>query len=215
MILTEKQIILRMEKLMRFEFTMEKTTATELIAWTNNVLNLLKTILPSNSSQIQKLEVLLHNYLLSEKISNGFVKGNLYSKFIGFLMAIFSDYNEGFLKDLRIEIRAEVEIDFLSQAGSLFEEKLKDPAAMLIGAVLEDVLRQLCKKYGVQEGPNIESMNAPLKKAGAYGLPEQQQITAWAAIRNKADHAHFNEYDLAQVKLMHQGVTDFIAKYLS
>ena len=57
-------------------------------------------------------------------------------------------------------------------------------------------------------------MNYPLKKEGVYGLPVQQQVTAWASFRNKADHGHFDDYDMHQVKLMHQGVTDFIVKYL-
>lgn len=85
------------------------------------------------------------------------------------------------------------EADFLQQADRL-GERLKDPAAMLIGAVLEDALRQLCRKHGIPEGDSIEAMNEPLRKASTYGLPQKQQVTAWATIRNKADHARFNEY---------------------
>src|SRR5262249_56818471 len=101
---------------------------------------------------------------------------------------LVNDLEAGLIPDLHSRIRSEVEGDFLAQAARLLDERLKDPAAMLIGAVLEDALRQLCGKHGVAEGKTIELMNEPLRQKGVYGLPQKQQVTAWAAIRNKADH---------------------------
>ena len=37
------------------------------------------------------------------------------------------------------------------------------------GAVLEDGLRQPCRKYSVLEADNFEVMNVPPRKAGVYG----------------------------------------------
>ena len=68
---------------------------------------------------------------------------------------------------------------------------------------------------GVKEGQNIESMNIPLRLADVYNLTVQKQVTAWAGIRNDADHARLKDYELSQVKLMRQGITDFIAKHLA
>ena len=214
MAIEEKEIISKMESLLEFEFDMKKTREVDLIAWANNILNLFKIVLPSNSPQIRMLEDSLEKFPFAD-VHRGLAQSGFFTRFKGFLKAIYTDYKEGFLINLRSEIRAEVEADFLGQAGCLLAESQKDPAAMLIGAVLEDVLRQLCIKQGIPEGPSIESMNAPLKKAGAYGLPAQQQITAWAAIRNKADHGRFNEYGIEEVKLMHMGVGSFIEKYIS
>jgi len=210
---TEEEIISQMERLLDFKLGREKSH-DDLIAWANNVISVFKLLMPTNSSQIQILERSLNNYLLGG-IYNTTATSNLIATFNGFLKGTLSDFKIGFLKDLRAEIRVEVDTNFLSQANRLLNENLKDPAAMLIGAVLEDTLRQLCQKHGVSEGANIESMNAPLRTAGAYGLPVQQQVTAWAAIRNKADHGRFDEYDLGQVKLMHQGVLDFVARHLT
>jgi hypothetical protein len=56
-------------------------------------------------------------------------------------------------------------------------------------------------------------MNADLAKASAYNLTVQKQVTAWAGIRNDAAHANYSNYDAQQVKLMIQGVRDFVAKY--
>ena len=214
MLPTEKQIISRMKKLL--DFKSDKTTAfhTELISWCNSIINVLKIFLPSNSLQVRNLEEILKIYL-SDNIYDVTKTTNLYTKFHGILLSTYNDYKKGFIIDLRSEIRAEVDTAFLSQAKRLLDEKLKDSAAMLIGAVLEDTLRQLCHKHGVKEGQNIESMNIPLRLADVYNLTVQKQVTAWAGIRNDADHARLKDYELNQVKLMHQGITDFIAKHLA
>lgn len=212
---TEERIIGQIKNLLDFEFIMDKTKTDDFIAWANNVLNIFKLILAKNDTRTQSLETAFKNYLTSGKTEYGFVKNDLYSAFNGFLKALESDYREGFLTDLRVEIRGEVECEFLSQAKRLLDEGFKDSPAMIIGAVLEDTLRQLCKKHKVPEGPNIESMNVPLRKAGVYGLPVQQQVTAWGTIRNNSDHARFDQYDIREIKLMLMGVTDFISKYLT
>lgn len=81
--------------------------------------------------------------------------------------------------------------------------------------MLEDTPRHLCRKFGIGEGSSIEAMNVPLRNAGAYGVPQQQQVTAWAGIRNKADHGRFSEYKLDEVRLMHQGIATFVASHLT
>ena len=63
-----------------------------------------------------------------------------------------SDLEGGLLPDFALRVRSDVDGDFLGQAHRLLEDHLKDPAAMLIGAILEDTLRQLCRKHGAKEG---------------------------------------------------------------
>lgn len=133
----------------------------------------------------------------------------------GIARGLYEDLSGGYLVDVASQIRADVEADLLGQAHQLIQDGLKDAAAMLTGAVLEDALRQLCRKNSVAEGKSIETMNEPLRAKGVYALPQKQQITAWAAIRNKADHAKFGEYSAEEVRLMHQGVLAFIAQHLS
>jgi hypothetical protein len=132
----------------------------------------------------------------------------------GISKALVADLEAGLIPDLESRVRSEVEGDLLAQAARLLDDGLKDPAAMLIGAVLEDALRQLSRKRGLPDGNSIEAMNEPLRQSGLYGLPQKQQVTAWAAIRNKADHGRFSDYTLPEVRLMHQGVAGFVAAHL-
>ena len=214
MTISETDINSQLEKLIAFPFDPENTSMKDLIAWGNNTIDVLKLVLPLKSLQIQSIED-SYKFLITNKnlfFKNERIKFHQICR--GTLESILSDLKDGFLVDLRNEIRIEVEVDFLDQASQLLDSKLKDSAAMIVGAVLEDALRQLCVKCGIPEGKSIESMNAPLKQAGVYNLAYQKQVTAWADIRNNADHARFDEYVLPQVKLMHQGVVDFIVKYL-
>jgi len=119
---------------------------------------------------------------------------------------------QGDLSELDI---ADVSGDYLEMAQHLADKGHHIPAASVAGAVLEDFLRKLhIARIGPWKGESkLSRLNTNLYKAGVYGNPVQQQVTAWAALRNPADHGHFHQVDSAQVKLMIRGIRDFIAKY--
>ena len=103
----------------------------------------------------------------------------------------------------------------------LLDEKYKDPAAVMIGSVLEEHLRQLCSNNSVDteivKGTDrvpkkADLMNSDLVKAGIYGVLEQKNVTAWLDLRNRAAHGKYSEYTFEQVQLMYQGVLDFITR---
>ena len=188
---------------------------SDMIAWAGNILRIVEILKGKDAPATKTLQNIYDDFS-TYRGKHGQVRSDHFiDSFRGTLAAVKSDYEAGLLVDIRAEIRSEVHGDFFGQAQSLLEQGLKDPAAMLIGAVLEDALRQLCQKHNIPEGRSIERMNVPLRQARAYGLPQQQQITAWAAIRNNADHGRFEEYSVEEVRLMSQGVTDFIVKYLT
>jgi hypothetical protein len=141
----------------------------------------------------------------------------------GVLVALRRAYAADQLQMVRSMIHMDLLSDFLSMAEYLIvHEKLKDPAAVLAGSVLEDHLRKLCQKHSIDatvkdnNGNDVPKkltvMNADLAKAGAYNLNDQKQVEAWAGIRNSAAHGKFGEYQMGQVDLMVQGIRGFIGK---
>ena len=64
------------------------------------------------------------------------------------------------------------------------------PAAVIIGSVLEDGLRKLCARQEIELSPRpkLDTMNAALAKSGAYNKLTQKRVTALADIRNRAAH---------------------------
>ena len=53
-------------------------------------------------------------------------------------------------------------------------------------------------------------MNADLAKLNVYSGLYQKQIIAWLGIRNSAAHGKYDEYSVEEVKLMLQGIRQFI-----
>ncbi|MDH6060852.1 DUF4145 domain-containing protein [Chrysosporum bergii ANA360D] len=147
---------------------------------------------------------------------------------IGYLKAIKSDFEQGFLGDLAIEIESEIAADYMGQAEQLLAEGTSGkydhvPAAVLSGAVLEKALKTLCDK----QTPPIATINAKgspltlnpliddLKKAGVFNELTAKQLRAWADIRNQAAHGEFEQFTRSDVELMIKGIGSFLANYMA
>lgn len=140
---------------------------------------------------------------------------------IGIVDALRHDYESGALAPLRELIRAEVFEDFLEMAEHLLESGYKDSAAVMIGGVLEGELRKLAQRAGVStaspDGRPIkaEALNGSLAGKDVYNKLDQKSVTSWLDLRNKAAHAHYDEYTVDQVRVMLMGVRNFISRVSS
>lgn len=68
---------------------------------------------------------------------------------IGSLKALRRDYEDGYMSTIQALVRSDVFADFLEMAEYLVEQGYKDPAAVLIGGVLEEHLRALCSASSI------------------------------------------------------------------
>lgn len=133
------------------------------------------------------------------------------------LKAALSDYEHGYLFDVKQLIHAEVLDDLLDQAQVLLDAGYFGPAAVVAGTVLENALRRMCNgvpSITLPEKPKLDWMNAELAKAGTYNKLVQKQITAQADLRNKAAHGHWQEFTNADVDDMLRYVRRFAADHL-
>lgn len=138
---------------------------------------------------------------------------------IGSVIALKDDLENDYLKNFAEIIRSDVFADFLEMAEYLLFQNYKDPAAVVVGSVLEEHLRQLCSKNdipieiskdGKQVPKKADLLNSELAKIEVYNKLDQKSITSWLDLRNKAAHGKYDEYKKEQVELMLQGVMDFI-----
>jgi hypothetical protein len=142
---------------------------------------------------------------------------------IGIMETIRIDLSYGWLDNAKGLISAEIFTDFMAMASHLLENGYKDPAAVLIGGVLEAHLRQLCEKNGIsliskeqRNGKDVpkmaDEMNNDLQKKAVYTAPIHRQVLAWLAIRNKAAHGEYDQYDKILVEQMYDGVLGFMVQ---
>lgn len=141
----------------------------------------------------------------------------------GTLRAVLHAIESGYMVTVQELIHADVFGDFLEMAQYLLDEGYKDPAAVLIGGVLEGGLRKLCVKNSIPtevedsrgrpRPKKAEAMNTDLTSRGVYSKLDQKTVTAWLDLRNKAAHGDYDKYTAQQVTLMSQGVTDFLTRH--
>lgn len=139
----------------------------------------------------------------------------------GILKAAKDEIDKGWFVTVKGIVSAEIFSDFLEMAGYLLSEDYKDAAAVMIGSVLEEHLRQLCKKHSIpieiiKNGKNVlkkaDQLNSELAGENVYNKLDQKQVMTWQDLRNKAAHGRYTDYAKEQVELMHQGVMDFISR---
>lgn len=116
------------------------------------------------------------------------------------------------------KVKNDLVSDFLRQAEKLIQSKEFHPAAaaILIGASLEEFLRILIEKYGLDVDFSKGSLSvytAELYKENIISKQDQKDITVWAGLRNEASHGKFDEVnDRKRVKLTLEGVNLFMRK---
>ena len=123
----------------------------------------------------------------------------------------------GILRALREDIvQADVLTDFLDMALHLLESGYKDAAALLTGAVLEGGLRQstISRNVTAKNSENISALDQQCVNESIYSRLIQKKMQTWNDIRNNAAHGHFDQYTVEDIKLMLEGVRDFLASYL-
>lgn len=143
---------------------------------------------------------------------------------IAILEAIRDEVSGGWLFEIRSLVASELFSDFLDQAEHLLSQGYKDAAAVMIGSVLEEHLRQLCIRFSIdlndiKDGKPVprkaDRLNAELVKASAYKALDAKQITAWLGLRNDAAHGNYSDYSKEQVRSLLTGVMDFMVRVSS
>jgi hypothetical protein len=145
----------------------------------------------------------------------------------GLILALFDvldayreDVAAGFLAEIEASINAGVFADFLQMADHVLTEIHRTPAAVIAGFTLEEHLRKMCGVAGIAvthpdaSPKKADLMNAELAKAGVYpSKTEGKDVTAWLGRRNDAAHGHHERYTDDQVRLMLEGVRNFISRH--
>lgn len=168
----------------------------------------------SSKSLILKLYGSDHPYYLDLTASLKNFSGANITK--GILNAVKREIEDGFIISIHDLVSSEIFTDFIEMAEYLIKENYKDPAAVIIGSVLENRLRSLASSNdleinndnGAHKKANL--LNNELYKSDVYGKLDQKSIVAWLDLRNQAAHGHYDEYNKNQVELMLNYVRDFI-----
>jgi hypothetical protein len=197
--------------------TIEGEPVTKMMMWATRGGQLIQRLYGKDNEYFRTFTAIQKDNDFSQVHSNNY--SNVL-QLLGIFMAVEHEINVGLLVDIRGLLRAEVFADFLEMAEHLLDQNYKDAAAVVIGAVLEDVLRKIAEKNGLsatnaQGRPlTIEPLNVAVTKSGTYNSLVQRQVSTWGALRNSAAHGKYADYDVSQVKEMLGFVQKFASDYL-
>ena len=138
------------------------------------------------------------------------------------LLVGFRDYVEsGLSSALSPERQAKLDVvsDLLEQADLLLGNQGVHPgaAAMVIGATLEEFLRNWVEHLGIDlagRKPGIQTYVDLLREARTINRQDSKDLVSWAGLRNHAAHGEWEEVsDPKRVRNMLDGVNLFLRKY--
>lgn len=184
-------------------------SATDYLRWRTEALNLIRRVCGEDSEHYRELLQIARD----DKTKNN---SGYFPFCYGIVEAAKRDFDDDFLADIKYLVRADLLDGFLFQAEMLLQEEYYIPAVPLAGGVLEDMLRKLCDKKNIPY-PNktkIDALNIALAKANVYDKLVQKQITAYADLRNNADHGHFDKVKPDDVADMLKWIRRFIRDYM-
>lgn len=135
------------------------------------------------------------------------------------LNAISEEIQAGWYKSIRKLVSAEIFSDYYEMAVYILGEGYKIPSALIISGILESHLKTLAKRNDIKvendkNGKNYfvatGNLNIELHKKDVYDSIYFTSVKGWLEIRNQAAHGKFDNVSNDQVKIMIEGIMNFI-----
>ena len=122
----------------------------------------------------------------------------------GLLKGTKNNLESGLIDDLKSKVLIDIKTDFLETANNLLSEGEKDPAGVLACIVLEDSLKRLAAKYGIEEAKDKELSVAAgaLFRASVIEKSTNQSIQNFKNLRNASLHAQWDQVSAESVRLL-------------
>lgn len=131
------------------------------------------------------------------------------------LHSLLADADAGLLASVADRARAEVFDDFLDHAEAYFRDGRKNEAGAISGVVFEDTVRRVCRKHSITEkGQQLDQLISALAAKGELTAVKAKRARAAAAVRTKATHAQWTEFELPDVQATIEFTRELIAAKL-
>lgn len=174
--------------------------------WFTSAANAISVIAPPDSVHRAQMNPLL----VHPDLQKGF-PANLGRKMLGILESLAADLRAGLLKKFEYIVLGASFDNFLDHATDYHRAGKKLEAAVLAAVVLEDTIRKIAEKHGLEaHGPSLDSITDELVKLRVLTPVKAKRIKAYVGTRNRALHADWEGFDIRDVGEMILGVRELI-----
>lgn len=171
------------------------------VAWKFSVKNILKNVYGYESEYYVLFSKIFTCY--SENDKNQYDRENI-SQALGILTSAKEEFDLGLLNKIIHIVSVEFFDNVLDQARELLKKGYKDPSAILGRIIIENTLKDLCKRNNVQfnEGVGASKLNEILKDNNTFTLPQFKLCRTYIELGNNAAHGDFDKYSERDVYKM-------------
>jgi hypothetical protein len=178
----------------------------ELQAWIASVANLFSIIATPNTYFHQECGRILQDEGLREGVPYHVIQ-----KLRGLLDSVLEEIQKGLLRKAEYIFVASTFDDFLDHAEEYHKAGKKMESSVLVSAVFENSVRKLCTKSAVKEsGVALDALIDALVKVNVLTTVKAKRIKGYSAVRNKALHAQWDDFDIRDVGEMIKGTREIL-----
>lgn len=180
-------------------------------AWLSSTAHLIQSVSQSGSHYDQQI-----NKILSEPNLRKGVPFHTFNEMFGVLYGFRDDYEKGFIVPIEYIVAAATFDDFLDHAETYQKGNLKNEAAVLAGAVLEDTMKKIATKHGiVATGKTLDPVIDDLAKANVFTPIHAKRLKVLATTRNYALHAEWDKFGIREAGELISGTRELIKEFLA
>ena len=149
--------------------------------------------------------------------------GLILTHIVGIVKSLKDDISKGYLLSISELIHSDIFSDYLDMAQHLLDQKYKDPSAVIAGSTLENHLKKLCLKNGIELtllngsektiNKKADMLNSDLCSLNVYNKIQKTRITSLLQLRNSAAHGNYDEYKIENIQQMINEIKQFIIEY--
>jgi hypothetical protein len=182
----------------------------ELQKWITSVVNIVSLITPPHSYFYKECEKVVNDEAFTNTVPSHVIK-----RLTGLLEGLCDEIESGFFKQLEYIFTASAFDDFLDHAEHFHKGGKKVESSVLGSTVFEDTVRKIAKKNDVEEaGIDLESVINELVNVNIFTTVKAKRVKGHGAVRNKALHAQWDDFDLKDVGGLIKGTRELIDDYL-
>lgn len=193
-----------------YQYWVPKVRVPEFRSWLTSASNLIHFVAPHETHLAKECDRLMADDHLKQGVPS-----NVLVLMLGLLKGAKDDWEHGFLGRIEYIVAGAMFDDFLDHAAEYHRGNRKNEASVLASAVLEDTVKKIAQKNGVEtSGKTLDPLVNELVKANVFTPVKGKRVKAYAGVRNQALHAEWDKFDISDVGQLIEGTRELIENYL-
>lgn len=193
-----------------YQYWVPEVRIPEFRSWLTSASNLIHFVVSAETPLANECDRLMADDHLRQGVPS-----KLVVLMLGLLTGAKDDWDHGMLGKIEYIVAGATFDDFLDYAAQYHKGNRKIEAAVLGSAVLEDTVKKIAQKNGIQiSGKTLDPLVDDLVKANVFTPVKGKRVKAYTGVRNHALHAEWDKFEISDVGELINGTRELIENYL-